>query len=49
MINQEYESPLKDVMSYSILGGQEIVDYVRDKYLSGNGVKFLIGWKRTGR
>lgn len=34
-IDQEYESPLKDVISSSILGTQEFVDSIRNKYLSG--------------
>lgn len=35
LINQKYESPLKDVLSSSILGGQEFVNTIKEKYLSG--------------
>ena len=33
-IGEEYESPLKDVVSSTILGGQEFVSYIKDKYLT---------------
>ena len=33
MINNEYESPLKDVIGSTILGTQEFVDFIKDKYI----------------
>ena len=33
-IKQEYESPLKDVVSSTILGGQEFIGFIKDKYLN---------------
>ena len=34
LINQEYESPLKDVVSSTLLGTQEFIGIIKDKYLS---------------
>ena len=33
-INQGYESPLRDVVSSTILGGQEFIGFIKDKYLT---------------
>ena len=33
-INQGYESPLRDVASSTILGGQEFIGFIKDKYLT---------------
>lgn len=34
MVNKKYESPLKDVVSSTLLGTQEFVGFIKDKYLS---------------
>jgi len=34
LINQEYESPLKNVTSSTILGRQQFIGFIKDKYLS---------------
>ena len=34
LIDQEYESPLKDVVSSTLLGTQEFIEIIKDKYLS---------------
>jgi putative transposase len=34
LTNQEYESPLKDVVSSTLLGTQEFIGFIKDKYLS---------------
>ncbi len=35
MIDKQYESPLKDVVSSTLLGTQEFINFIKDKYLSG--------------
>ena len=35
MIDKQYESPLKDVVSSTLLGTQEFIGFIKDKYLSG--------------
>jgi putative transposase len=35
LINQEYESPLKDVVSSTLLGTQKFIGDIKDKYISG--------------
>jgi len=35
LIDQEYKSPLKDVVSSTILGTQEFIGSIKEKYLSG--------------
>jgi REP-associated tyrosine transposase len=34
----EYESPLKDVVSSTLLGPSDFITYIKDKYISGKGV-----------
>jgi hypothetical protein len=34
LINEEYESPLKDVVSSTILGSEEFIGFIKEKYLS---------------
>jgi putative transposase len=34
----EYESPLKDVVSSTLLGSSDFITYIKDKYISGKGV-----------
>jgi len=34
LINQKYESPLKNVVSSTLLGRQEFIEIIKDKYLS---------------
>jgi putative transposase len=34
MINKQYETPLKDVVSSTILGTQEFISFIKDKHLS---------------
>src|SRR3989338_712132 len=35
LINREYDSPLKDTVSSTILGGADFIKEIKDKYLSG--------------
>jgi hypothetical protein len=35
MIDQEYESPLKDVVSSTLLGTKEFISNIKDRYLTG--------------
>ena len=35
LIDKQYESPLKDVVSSTLLGTQEFIGFIKDKYLSG--------------
>jgi len=37
-INQEHENPLKDVVASTILGGEDFVNKIRNKYLSNKKV-----------
>ena len=34
LINEEYESPLKDIVSSTILGSEEFIGFIKEKYLS---------------
>ena len=34
LVDQEYESPLKDVLGSAVLGSREFVDFVKEKFIS---------------
>ncbi len=38
LIDKEYDSPLKETVASTILGGIEFVNKIKDKYLSGKGI-----------